>query len=253
MSEKTEASAERWAGDTKFEDSTITCCEGNAERGWDITKADGWSFWVPSGSPVEPMVGMSVRMYGNGIGSVVRGLFLDGQCVFYRTEAEQVEYAAEQAYGKDAADLLKRWDEGLGVWSIAMGGFGPGYEQALQVAAFEVLRHLVSGGDLDTADTILPSLSYLGLSGAQWGAARSLANGFHIDGPRKVHEGIKSERHIQVSKNFPSPALAALLAASKVVLAGLNARIDRAHPSGVPVFDGIADLHDAIGRAEARS
>lgn len=40
-----------------------------------------------------------------------------------------------------------------------------------------------------------------------------------------------------------------LLAAAQRVLAGLNARIDSAHPSSVPVFDGIVDLHDAISRA----
>lgn len=41
-----------------------------------------------------------------------------------------------------------------------------------------------------------------------------------------------------------------LLAAAKTVLAGLNARIDASSPHSVPVFDGIADLHSAIARAE---
>ncbi|MFN3836740.1 MAG: hypothetical protein ACK4MI_03410 [Brevundimonas sp.] len=40
-----------------------------------------------------------------------------------------------------------------------------------------------------------------------------------------------------------------LLAAAQRVLAGLNARIDAADPSSVPVFHGIVDLHDAISRA----
>lgn len=40
-----------------------------------------------------------------------------------------------------------------------------------------------------------------------------------------------------------------LLAAAQVVLAGLNARIDAADRSSVPVFDGIADLHAAIAAA----
>lgn len=199
-----------WYDDAKFEDSTVTRVEGTAERGWDITKADGWSFWVPPNSPVEPTVGMAVRMYGDGIGSVVRGLLLNGQCVFYRTEAEQIEHAAIEAYGRDAADLLSRWDEGRGVWSIEMGGFGPGYEQAVQIAAFEVLRHLLNGGDIEKTDNVLLSLEYLGLSGSQWGAARSLARAFHLNGPRKVHEDCKPDRHIQVSKHFPSaPAIAA--------------------------------------------
>lgn len=42
-----------------------------------------------------------------------------------------------------------------------------------------------------------------------------------------------------------------LLAAAKRVLAGLNERIDAAPGDAVPVFDGIVDLHDAIGKAEA--
>jgi len=46
---------------------------------------------------------------------------------------------------------------------------------------------------------------------------------------------------------------AELLEAAKTVLSGLNARIDAASsvPGGaVPVFAGIAMLHDAIGHAE---
>jgi hypothetical protein len=48
------------------------------------------------------------------------------------------------------------------------------------------------------------------------------------------------------------PAEPELLAAAKKVLAGLEARIEAAPPEAVPVFDGIVDLHDAIGRAERR-
>lgn len=44
-----------------------------------------------------------------------------------------------------------------------------------------------------------------------------------------------------------------LLIAAKTVLDGLHARIEAAPLSAVPVFDGIADLHDAISRAEGRS
>lgn len=40
-----------------------------------------------------------------------------------------------------------------------------------------------------------------------------------------------------------------LLAAAEKVLAGLNARIDAAPGNAKPLFDGIADLHDAIGHA----
>lgn len=43
-----------------------------------------------------------------------------------------------------------------------------------------------------------------------------------------------------------------LLAAARVVLAGMNARIDAADGL-TPVFDGIAALHDAIGKAGGQS
>jgi len=42
-----------------------------------------------------------------------------------------------------------------------------------------------------------------------------------------------------------------LLEAAKKVLAGLNARIDNAPLHAVPVFDGIAELHAAIHKAES--
>lgn len=195
-----------WENDAEFEDGTIESFDGNKEKGWSITKGDGWSFYVPQNSPVSPEEGMSIRMYGKGIGYVVRGLFLDGQCVFYRTEEEQKEHAANEMYGRDAAELLSRWDEGRGVWSVSIGGFGPGYEQAIQVAAFEVLRHLLDGGDIEKADDVLPILEPLGLSGMQWGAARHLANSFYTKGPRGVQEMYKSDRHIQVSRDFPQLA-----------------------------------------------
>lgn len=44
-----------------------------------------------------------------------------------------------------------------------------------------------------------------------------------------------------------------LLDAARKVLAGLNARIDAAHGNAVPLFDGIADLHDAIGAVERQA
>lgn len=48
---------------------------------------------------------------------------------------------------------------------------------------------------------------------------------------------------------------AELLAAAKRVLAHLNLRIDAASADGdpAPVFDGIADLHSAIAKAEGQS
>jgi len=44
-----------------------------------------------------------------------------------------------------------------------------------------------------------------------------------------------------------------LLEAAEKVLAGLDARIDAAPSTAKPVFDGIADLSDAINRARGLS
>jgi hypothetical protein len=46
-------------------------------------------------------------------------------------------------FGADAAEWLRRWDEGRSVWSIEMGGLGPGYEQCIHVTAAEILRYML--------------------------------------------------------------------------------------------------------------
>jgi hypothetical protein len=129
-----------------------------------------------------------------------------------------------QRYGADAADWLKRWDAGDICWTIEMGGMGPGYEQAIQVTAAEVLRFLIDNkvdaekqytGDAwkELSEQINkslwadPKINDLGLSGAQAGAAKSLATMLYRDGPVGVmtDERVK-DRHIMVSRNFPKAA-----------------------------------------------
>ena len=205
--------------DLQFEEHMITRAEKENGGSWSITRSGGWSFFVPAGK-VVPKVGSLARYYGGGIGRPVRGLFIDGQCVFYRAEVEQEAHFDDELYGRDATELLRRWDEGRSVWSVGMGGFGPGYEQALQLAAFEVLRHFLevtpntavweddSGSyrrDVDAASAaLMKRLEPLGLSGAQWGAAVHLAARFYRDGPIEVHKTSGEDRHIQVSRHFPS-------------------------------------------------
>lgn len=207
--------------DTQFEVDKITEVSGDADKGWQITREGGWCFWVPKDSPVVPKVGMDAKFYGNGIGSTVRGLALNGVTVFYRTEAEESEHNEIQRYGKDATDWLDRWDQGKSVWSIEMGGLGPGYEQCIHITCAEILRELLKRKpDLeamsaderrlltDEIDKVLYAdglpTSKLGLSGAQHGAAMSLASMLYNKGPRGVmnDEAVK-DRHIQVSKTFP--------------------------------------------------
>lgn len=125
-----------------------------------------------------------------------------------------------ELYGKDAADLLARWDAGNGpVHTIEMGGLGPGYEQALQITAFEILRDLLARKpdhlQWDEKDTweaeretirtnVMPKVDELGLSGAQWGAAMSLATAWYSRGPVQCMSEVDDDRRTMVSKNFPA-------------------------------------------------
>lgn len=82
--------------DPAFEEVTIAEVR-EEDGGWSIKRSDGWSFFVPKTSPVVPAIGMTARFYGKGIGFVVRGLVIDGQTVFYRTEAQQKALAEEES------------------------------------------------------------------------------------------------------------------------------------------------------------
>lgn len=190
--------------------------------GWTITRHDYGCFFVPDSSPVAPKPGMRARFYPRGMGYMVRGLFLDGQRVFYRSADAQRAHLNEQLYGKDAADWLKRWDEGRSVWSIEMGGLGPGYEQAIQITVAEILRHLLSANydaskwddreawqndrkQIDVAAFANERIDKLGLSGAQFGAALNLAGSLYKRGPQAtlLDQRVK-DRLIQVSSSFPT-------------------------------------------------
>lgn len=210
--------------DNDFEEATIADVDGDRECGWQIEKSDGWSFFIQKDSPVEPVTGMTARFYGKGLGYTVRGVFLDGHKVYYRSEAGETIYREIETYGADAKDWLERWDAGKTVWSIEMGGLGPGYEQAIQMAAAELLRFVIEKNydrdaladgetwaeirdEIQNASFANPVIDSLGLSGAQFGAALNVAMNLYRHGPRFVmnDERVK-DRHIQVSKNFPGMA-----------------------------------------------
>lgn len=193
---------------------------------WSVTFDDGWSFWVDAQSPIEPKPGMAARMYGKGIGFPVRGLFLDDVKVYYWTESEYAEKHEIDTYGASPADWLDRWDSGKTVWSIEMGGLGPGYEQCIHITTAEILRHLIAKAydwrkwedteewkkvrdEIEAVGHSNKTIKALGLSGAQWGAAMNLAAMFYRKGPRGVltDERVK-DRHIQVQRNFPQAAAA---------------------------------------------
>lgn len=120
----------------------------------------------------------------------------------------------EALYGRTAKDLLTRWDEGKSVFSLERGGLGPGYEQAIQVLAIELVRDSInapipevpapSWGDW-TVHRIDKACG--GFSGAQVSAAKWLAWKWLTIGPMALIALAKEQGHtedlIQVSKFWP--------------------------------------------------
>lgn len=118
-------------------------------------------------------------------------------------------------YPKTAREALKKWDSGESIFTVEMGGLGPGYEQVIHVATFEIIRDNM-GKKLpskkiskewwpnwgnDTLHRINNKLG--GMSGAQAGAAKDLAYKYLKYGYAHMIEKAPNDRHIQVSKNFP--------------------------------------------------
>jgi hypothetical protein len=122
-----------------------------------------------------------------------------------------------------AQEQLRRWDEGRFIWTISMGGLGPGYEQAIQVLAIEIVRDqlgkplptnkenteanrewgyaTVERIDVKQADG---HYSCGGFSGGQVGAARFLAYQWLSIGPKALHDDPRyDDRHILASNFWP--------------------------------------------------
>lgn len=122
---------------------------------------------------------------------------------------------------KTVSEQVEAWDRGESVWSIALGGLGPGYEQAIQIAAIEFAR-AATGMDRtfdeerDMAELTRRCDEALkrfddqigGITGAMYGAAKWLAWQWCFEGGpaalvERARESGKGERVIQVSKRFP--------------------------------------------------
>lgn len=116
-------------------------------------------------------------------------------------------------YAEDAREQLRRWDAGEPIWTIELGGLGPGYEQVIQTLAIELVRDnldkpLPEGNEQfqdwgdDTIQRIDGNLG--GCSGAQAGAAKGLAYRWLKVGPAAVMASVpEKDRHIQASKFWP--------------------------------------------------
>lgn len=134
---------------------------------------------------------------------------------------DEVSQRDMDLFGEDAREWLRRWDSGRPVWSIEMGGLGPGYEQCIQLMAAEFLRYFVEvnpphanaddykklNADFDKHENAggFPIVSKLDPSGAQFGAAKNLAWMLYTMGPCGVmNDPQVKDRHIQVSNHFPT-------------------------------------------------
>lgn len=116
-------------------------------------------------------------------------------------------------------EALIQWNSGSPVWSVEMGGLGPGYEQCIQIGVFEMLRRVIDDGweeelkntpkgqpisadAKDFLDDALHKVSrehHLGLSSAQAGAIKNLTMNFVWMGYDKALDSIPMDRKIQVS------------------------------------------------------
>lgn len=117
--------------------------------------------------------------------------------------------------------VLDKWDDDELVWTIELGGMGPGYEQCIQIMVFEMLRAMMDAppadwSALEADDGILwrrycdqidasikPILGALSPSGAQHGAAISTAARFARDGYSAAMATVPDDRRIMVCKRFP--------------------------------------------------
>jgi hypothetical protein len=91
--------------DNEFDDRTLSEVTKH-EGGWEVKFDESWCFFIKEPSPVEPEVGMICRTYGR-VGYPIRGVFLNGKRVFYRTKEEEDERHKEWAAEQDAAKKAK--------------------------------------------------------------------------------------------------------------------------------------------------
>jgi len=117
-----------------------------------------------------------------------------------------------------AADVLKRWDDGQGVFTIEMGGIGPSYEQCIQILVFEIIRDNLKTQFPDEKDkdaskefwekfgeeSINRTNGKMGYSDAQVGVAKQVAYLALRDSWEGMLKSVPQDRLIQVSKHFPT-------------------------------------------------
>jgi len=134
-----------------------------------------------------------------------------------------------QVKPENVSEALAAWDSGHEVETVEMGGLGQGYEMAIQVTAFELMRAIRDdrvlsqinakvGNDeefppeftrlLDERIHALEDAQPMGLSGAQAGAAKSMAVNFTRHGWQNARDKVP-DRMIFVRKHDPLALYAA--------------------------------------------
>lgn len=133
------------------------------------------------------------------------------------------EKIRDYLYPESVEEVLARWDSGDSIFTVEMGGLGPGYEQCIHIVCFNLIRAF-KDARRELFDDSEPSrkkigelmdkhlwadaeIERLGLSGAQAGAGKQLAYRAIRDGWRAMIESAKAhdpDRLIQVSKGFPT-------------------------------------------------
>jgi hypothetical protein len=117
--------------------------------------------------------------------------------------------------------VIAAWDNGDPVWTCEMGGMSPGYEQAIQLMGFEMLKAMIAN-PIDWPDVSGPEnreklqkyyamiesdvaveaiVEKVGSSGAQHSAAMNIASVFARKGYAAGMETVPEDRRILVSKN----------------------------------------------------
>lgn len=119
----------------------------------------------------------------------------------------------DSMHPRDFREAVEWWDEGKILWTVDMGGMGPGYEQAIQCYMLEILRSLgderpsVFSVFKEMAEAVLKKHNEQlgGLSGAQFGVALNLA--WNFSNPtrswKEVLDSADKDRHIMITKNWP--------------------------------------------------
>lgn len=98
--------------DTQFQESVIEKVRESGES-YEITHNGAWVIGCPKveGLPA-PKVGETIRTYGRGIGSTVRGIVVNGRVYRYQTEAEE-KTAHEQRCREQEAEREQKFADSL--------------------------------------------------------------------------------------------------------------------------------------------